>query len=106
MYGEDFQSSFNRLVWWLLKATRGGDMRTKIMKSIMDEPKNANRIRRELGVNYRTIEHHLKVLADNTLVMSQGDRYGKIYFLSPSASKNLDIFQRIFDEVSTEDGKR
>ena len=92
-YGVDlpdgsFENGFKRLLWWLLVATRGGEMRLKIVELLENEPSNINRISKVLGVNYRTIEHHIKVLEDNHLIIPEGQKYGKVYFLSPSLIRN------------------
>lgn len=57
-------------------------MRLRIMKSILDSPKNANQLSSDTKVNYRTIEHHIKILLSNNLVSVQGEGYGKVYFPS------------------------
>lgn len=81
-------------------------MRARIMQSIMEEPKNANQLSKEVGVNYRTVEHHLKVLMENSLITSQGDGYGMVYFLSPAASRNIEIIEKVFKETFRKsDGK-
>ncbi|MEM0158861.1 MAG: winged helix-turn-helix domain-containing protein [Thermoplasmataceae archaeon] len=71
----------------------------KIMRSILENPKNANQICSDLGVNYRTIEHHLKVLLDNHLVMTVGDGYGKTYFPGELAQNNLNMLIEIINKT-------
>ena len=70
-------------------------MRTRIMLSLIEKPKNANQLCGELNVNYRTIDHHLKVLLENDLITVMGDGYGKTYFPGPSVEKNIEIFTGI-----------
>ncbi|MGC8505148.1 MAG: winged helix-turn-helix domain-containing protein [Thermoplasmata archaeon] len=101
MAADDFQSSLKRLLWWTFISTRGGNMRLKIMKSILDSPKNANRLSSDTGVNYRTIEHHIKILLANNLVTVQGEGYGRVYFPSPLLTKNFHIFEEILDREGT-----
>ncbi len=98
MIPKDFKNSIGRLMWWLFVATRGGEMRLRIMKSIMENPKNANQLSSEVGVNYRTIEHHLKVLVENHLVMIMGNGYGKTYFLGEIAQNNSNILEEIMNQ--------
>lgn len=71
-------------------------MRINIIKSLMESPKNANVLSSALGVNYRTIEHHLKVLISNGIIIAQGNNYGKVYFPSPVLIKNINILKEIF----------
>jgi DNA-binding transcriptional ArsR family regulator len=96
---EDFQSSLKRLLWWTFISTRGGNMRLKIMKSILDNPKNANQLSSDTKVNYRTIEHHIKILLANNLLSVQGEGYGRVYFASHLLTKNFYIFEEILDKA-------
>ncbi|GGM70422.1 transcriptional regulator [Thermogymnomonas acidicola] len=90
MPGDDhFDTDFKRLLWWLFVATRGGETRLRIARFIREEPSNINRICRALDLNYRTVEHHLKVLEENRLVVTQGNGYGKVYFLSGQMEKGF-----------------
>jgi|GEM_PF-655020 len=98
----DFHSSLSRLLWWVLISTKGGDMRIRIIQSLLEDPKNANMLSSSLGVNYRTIEHHMKVLLSNNLVIVQGNGYGKVYFPSPVLINNIEILQEIFKAAGKE----
>ncbi|MGP6220722.1 winged helix-turn-helix domain-containing protein [Caldiplasma sukawensis] len=70
-------------------------MRLKIMKILMENPSNINRLSETLKVNYRTVEHHVKVLISNNLLDVEGDGYGKIYFPSSVFTRNLDTLKDI-----------
>ena len=75
---------FERLLWWLFQSSSGAATRVKVIRAIHVEPRNAQRIADELGMDYTTIRHHLAVLVANHLVEPVGDRYGQVYFLSSS----------------------
>ena len=87
----DFPDEYHRILWWLLMATRGGNTRVKIIEYIHKEPGNINQISLDLGANYRTVEHHIKVLLDNGIIRREGHGYGSIYFLSDYYQKNYEI---------------
>lgn len=74
-------------------------MRSKIIISLTERPKNANQICNELGVNYRTVEHHLKVLMENNMITAMGDGYGKIYFPSHMVESNYESFKEILKKA-------
>ncbi|MGP6239192.1 ArsR/SmtB family transcription factor [Cuniculiplasma sp. SKW4] len=76
-----------RIVWYVLGATRGGPMRFRILRKIMNEPANRHSIANDIGVNYRTVEHHLDILLKNGFVIEEGEGYGKIYFPSQKIEK-------------------
>ncbi len=85
----------NRLLWWWFVGTRGGPTRAKIVMSLRIEPMNAKQLADHLGINYKTVRHHLKVLQDNNLLVSFGDKYGKAYSLSPILEMNYDAFVEV-----------
>lgn len=74
-------------------------MRYRMIQYIRDHPANANQISEGLNVNYRTIEHHLRVLAGNNLITYMGDGYGKVYFLSDFMTENIDISDEILSQI-------
>jgi predicted transcriptional regulator len=90
-------------LWWVFISTRGGEMRIKIIKSLLEEPKNANRLSDSLNVNYRTIEHHMKILSSNNLIMVQGEGYGKVYFPGQILINNIKILREIFKAAGIEE---
>jgi len=91
--------SFKHLLQWLIAGTRGGVNRAQIINAIRAEPRNANQLGGLLGVDYRTIRHHLDVLEKNGLLTSMGDRYGKMYFLSSELEENFGVFEEIWNEI-------
>ena len=94
--------SYRYLLQWLIGGTRGGVNRGRIIEALREEPMNANQLGNLLGVDYRTIRHHLDVLEKNKLISSMGERYGKMYFISLELENNYDVFEEIWVEF----GKR
>ncbi len=87
--------STEHMFWWIFAGSRGGAMRARIAMSLRDLPQNANQLASNLGVNYRTITHHLRILEENGIVKSGGPKYGKVYFLTDLFLMN----DGLFDEV-------
>ena len=58
-------------------------------------PLNLNQLAERLGVDYRTVMHHSEVLKSNSLVVTQGEKYGAMYFLSPRLQAGLGIFNEV-----------
>ncbi|MEM2321105.1 MAG: winged helix-turn-helix domain-containing protein [Candidatus Bathyarchaeia archaeon] len=81
---------------WLIVGTRGGVMRARIIMSLKESPMNANQLASLLGVDYRTIKHHLEILMKNRIIMPVGEKYGVTYFLSPEVMENYIIFEEIW----------
>jgi DNA-binding transcriptional ArsR family regulator len=74
--------AFERLLWWLFAGSAGARTRAEVLNAVKEEPRNAQQLSQALGLDYTTVRHHLKVLEQNRIVITEGDSYGKLYFLS------------------------
>jgi predicted transcriptional regulator len=84
-----------RLLWHLLGGARGGENRAKIIYELHARPSNLNQIAQKLGLEYRSIQHHVEILRRNALVVSAGEKYGMTYFPSPLLEANFGVFEEI-----------
>ena len=91
--------SLKYLLGWLIAGTRGGASRAKIIETLKETPQNANQLANQLGMDYRTIRHHLKVLEKNKIVTTAGEGYGTTYFLSPALEENYALFEEIVNRM-------
>lgn len=91
---------FKRVLWYLIGSTKGGVNRAKIIDLINSHPANANQIALELKLDYKTVLHHLRVLTENGLIITDNkDTYGATYFLTPLMEKNYPSFQEILVRI-------
>ena len=91
---------FKRTLWYLIGSTKGGTNRAKILDGIRSQPANANQLAAKLNVDYKTIVHHLKVLSENSLIITDNkESYGATYFLTPLMEKNYESFLEILDKI-------
>jgi DNA-binding transcriptional ArsR family regulator len=91
---------FKRILWYLIASSRGGVNRAKIIDLVNSRPANANQIASELKLDYKTVLHHLKVLSENGLIITDNkETYGAIYFLTPLMEKNYASFQEILVRI-------
>lgn len=89
-----------RLLWYLLGGTRGGPNRAEILKILRDRPSNANQLAEMLRVDYKTVQHHLRVLEENGLVApSEKGAYGAVLFLTPKMEEALPLFDEIWSKI-------
>jgi len=88
----------NRGLWHLIAGTRGGVNRARIIWILRDGPLNANLIAGRLGLDYKTIRHHLDVLRDNGVVMCMGrdNGYATLYALSPRLRNHFEEFLEVW----------
>lgn len=87
--------NLKRALWHLLGGTRGGPLRIRILQALVDRPYNTNQLAVLLGHDYKTIQHHLRVLVENRLLEPRGDGYGATYF----PSRDFDDSRAEFDAV-------
>ena len=88
-----------RVIWWLLVGTKGGMNRARVIRALKDRPYNANQLTELQGMEYKTVRQHLKVLQDNKVITSVGDRYGTVYFLSQYMEKEYEVFEDYLDKM-------
>ena len=74
--------SFERLLWWLFAGSAGARTRALVLFDLRDQPKNAQQLSQSLHLDYTTVRHHLRVLETNKVVLAEGDKYGRVYFVS------------------------
>lgn len=70
-----------------------------IMKALFQKPMNMHQLASELGVNYRTVEHHVRVMLKNGLLSQTGDGYGQIYFPSKTAISTRGMIEEFEREL-------
>lgn len=88
---------FDRLLWWLFAGSTGGPTRALILRSLRAEPRNAQQLAESLQLDYTTIRHHLRVLESNKIVLTEGEKYGKIYFISEAMESRWNKLEDIMN---------
>jgi len=85
-----------KIVFWVLfVGSRGGTNRIRIMSALRKKPRNRNQLATELGIEYKAIQHHIKILEGNNLVRKIGNHYGMIYYVSTLFENS----EAVFDEI-------
>ena len=84
-----------RLLWFVFAGSKGGLNRIRLISTIRKTPLNTNQLAKELGLDYKAIQHHLNVLDKNNLITKVGDKYGATFFVSTFLEVNLETFDEI-----------
>ena len=84
-----------RLLWFVFAASRGGLNRLKIISKLKKNPLNTNQLAKELGLDYKAIQHHIKVLGKNNMITKVGEKYGITFFISTFLEVNMESFEEI-----------
>src|SRR5260370_42092708 len=99
------ETSWRRLLWYVLAGSRGGPNRGKIINLLRNEPRNVNQLAEALDVHYRVAEHHVRALEKNKLITPSGERYGKLYFLSQEREAHLHSLDAICSQIQPRAGE-
>lgn len=100
-------AGYRSLLWYLLAGTRGGPSRIRILELLRRSPHNPNQLALALGVDYRTIRHHLRILEQNGLIRRPvGNKYAAPYELSPELSIHYEMIFEIQAAPTSHHGRR
>lgn len=91
-----------KLFWFMFAGTRGGMNRIKILQHLQRNPTNTHKLSQEVGIDYKGVQHHLKVLSQNNLVTKVGSNYGGVYFPSELFEGSKAVFDEIVTRLSME----
>ncbi len=88
-----------RLLWFIFAGSRGGLNRLRIIASLKEKPFNTNQLAKELGLDYKAIQHHIKILEKNNMITKMGEKYGVTYFISTFLEVNMETFEEIASKL-------
>ncbi len=88
-----------RLLWFVFMGSKGGLNRIRLISAIRKSPLNANQLAKEMGLDYKAIQHHIGVLEKNNLITRVGDKYGVTFFISTFLEVNLEVFDEIVTKL-------
>ncbi len=84
-----------RLLWFVFAASRGGLNRLKIILKLKENSFNTNQLAKELGLDYKAIQQHIRVLEKNNMITKVGEKYGITFFISTFLEVNMETFEEI-----------
>lgn len=99
-------ANLKRVLWHLLGGTRGGPLRIRIIHLLSETPLNTNQVATELGIDYKTAQHHLRVLTENRIAAPTGNGYGAVYLLTKDMEESRETFSDISRRVLERQAKR
>lgn len=102
----DIDANFRRILWYIFAGMRGGPTRIQLVELILARPSNMNQISKELNMDYKTIQHHIKVLTENRIIVSEEKKYGTMFFPSALLEKNKDAFGEIKEKIKKDQEKK
>ena len=88
-----------KLLLYLFTSTRGGLTRLRIVMHLLDQPYNTHQLTKELGLDYKAVQHHMKVLEKNNMVLKIGEKYGAIFHLSNFLEINISTLDEAIEKL-------
>ena len=91
-------------ILYFLTGTRGGVNRIQILRLLQKSPLNANQIKETLKLNYKTVQHHLRLLVKNRFVRMFGANYGTMHQLTDEFKSQISVFKEILAKINKSSG--
>ncbi|MDH3277621.1 MAG: winged helix-turn-helix domain-containing protein [Nitrosopumilus sp.] len=88
-----------KLLFYLFTSTRGGFTRLRIIMMLLENPLNTHQLSKDLNLDYKAVQHHMKVLEKNNMVSKIGEKYGVIYHLSNFLEINISALDGAIDKL-------
>ena len=88
-----------KLLLYLFTSTRGGFTRLRIIMNLLDQPYNTHQLAQALDLDYKAVQHHMKVLEKNNLVSKIGEKYGAIFHLSNFLEIHIAALDEAIDKL-------
>ena len=95
-------TALKRNLSFLILGQKGGKNRMEIIELLRDRPYNINQLAEVLGLNYRTIKHHIDLMLKFQLInSSKTGGYGDVFFLSPELEGNMQLYNGVIQKMDT-----
>ena len=94
-----YSANIKRVFWYVFAGTKGGLTRINIIDLLRNRPYNINQLSDELKMDYKTIQHHIKVLEDNKIITYEEKKYGTMYFTSQMFEQFKDAYEEIKNKL-------
>lgn len=88
-----------KLLLYLFTGTRGGYTRLRIIMLLMGRPYNTHQLAQDLNLDYKAVQHHMRVLEKNNLVNKIGEKYGALFHLSNFLEYNIGALDEAIDKL-------
>ena len=88
-----------KLLLYLFTSTRGGFTRLRIIMHLLNQPYNTHQLTKELDLDYKAVQHHMKVLEKNNMVSKIGEKYGVLFHLSNFLEINISTLDEAIDKL-------
>ena len=71
----------------------------RIIMLLLEKAFNTHQLSQELDLDYKAVQHHMKVLEKNNMVSKVGEKYGAVYHLSNFLEINIGALDEAIDKL-------
>jgi len=89
----------SKLLFYLFTNTRGGFTRLRIIMLLLERSYNTHQLAQELQLDYKAIQHHMKVLEKNNMILKTGEKYGAMFYISIFLEVNIGALDLAIDKL-------
>lgn len=87
-------------ILYFLTGTRGGLNRIEILRLLKKSSLNANQIKNKIKLDYKTVQHHLRLLGKHRFIRISGREYGAIYSHTVEFKSQTSVFEEILAKLN------
>jgi predicted transcriptional regulator len=66
---------------------------------LLEQSYNTHQLAQELQLDYKAIQHHMKVLEKNNMILKIGGKYGAVFHLSTFLEVNIGALDMAIDKL-------
>ena len=89
-----------RLLMHLFAGTAGGFTRLRIVMILLEAPRNAHQLAGAMGMDYKSVQRHLRVMQKNSLVAcAGGGGYGAAFRVSDMLEHNIRALDHVIERL-------
>lgn len=92
----------DRELFNLIAIRSGGKTTIRIIDEILIKPKNTNQIAKTLGLDYKTVQHHLDIICNHDYLIKEKFNETSSFFPSDKLIKSLDEYNNIKNSLKNE----
>ena len=89
----------SKLLFYLFTSTRGGFTRLRIIMLLLKQSYNTHQLALELQLDYKAVQHHMKVLEKNNMILKTGEKYGAMFYISAFLEVNIGALDMAIDKL-------
>jgi len=89
----------SKLLFYLFTDTIGDFTRLRIIMLLLERSYNIHKLAPELQLDYKDVQHHMKVLEKNNMILKTGEKYGAMFYIYAFLEVNISTLDMMIDKL-------